>query len=58
MEKEGDKMNMEEVEVEQWAQLKRSQTSRESKTRAEARLLFPRMETGPKWPRSAARLCT
>lgn len=33
--KEGDKMNMKEVEAEQWAQLIRSQTSMESKTRGQ-----------------------
>lgn len=34
-EKEGDKMNMKEVEAEQWAQLIRSQTSMESRTRGQ-----------------------
>lgn len=34
-EKEGDKMNMKEVEGDQWAQLMRSQTSMENKTRGQ-----------------------
>lgn len=37
---------------------KESDVHGEQDKRAEARPLFPRVETGPKWPRSAARLCT